>query len=120
MLTVILHSNSPREVAFIRVALYHIFFLTAIEMIMEIPQTSFENSDIDIYSDRNQSDLEYADVIVLLSENPIFLNRLHGSIGVWYAFCLQGVKYRYWTKVARSRIFCSQGSSLVRFINLIT
>lgn len=46
-------------------------------MIMEITLSSFENSNIDAYSDL--SELEYADDVVLRSEDP---SEVHGYLGL--------------------------------------
>lgn len=48
---------------------FHLFSLIVIKMAMEIIQTSCENTDIDTCSDRNLSNLEYTDVVVLLRED---------------------------------------------------
>lgn len=44
-----------------------------IEMITKIGLSLCENSGIDIRSDRNLSDFEYAEDVLLLSEDPIKL-----------------------------------------------
>lgn len=54
---------------------------------MKITLSPCKNSSIDIRSDRELSDLEYAEDIVLLSKDaskmPIFLDRLNDSAGIF-------------------------------------
>lgn len=45
-------------------------FSTVTEMIKEVASSSCENGGTDIYSDSNLSDLEWANDVMVLSEDP--------------------------------------------------
>lgn len=64
------HPSLPREVLFVRVALFYFSFCNfVIEMVMKLTLSSCKNSDIDISPYRKVFDLEYADD-VLLNKDP--------------------------------------------------
>lgn len=65
-------------------------FNSVIEMI-ETALSLVENSGIDICSDKNLPDVEYAIGAVLLSKLRVFPDLLNGSVGVWFAFCTSEV-----------------------------
>lgn len=51
------HPNSPQEVVSVGVASFRFSFLTFLEIVMEIALFSCKNSGMNIYSDRNLSDV---------------------------------------------------------------
>lgn len=50
---------------------------------MKIVRFSRENISIGVFSDKNISDFEYANVVVLLNEDPAFLNPLSDSVDIF-------------------------------------
>lgn len=54
---------------------------------METPVSSYQYGGIDMYCDRNLSDLEYTDNVVLLSEDSsmlqVFLDHLDDSVCIF-------------------------------------
>lgn len=72
---------------FVTVDPFHLFpSVFPLEMVTETAPSLCENSDIDICSDRNLLDLEYASGVVQLNKDPsklqVFLNRPNDNTGM--------------------------------------
>lgn len=111
---------NPEKWCFLGLPLSPLLFNSVIEVATEIPLFSCENSGIHICSNRNLSDLEYTDDVVLCSIDPrklqVFLNRPNGSVSMFGTrFHLRSSKCCFRTRLAQIRPL-----SWIKWVNLVT